>query len=251
MICRKYFKDSGEPFAITALGITFYVVTQEKHSAEVYKNSETLSFESFVQGLMRANGNTEDVVQLMYSALPVDKPGFPNPNRESLGVLAQKMHTHQLQPGKELLILQHKVLGWIDRNLVPDTLHKKSMYTLRQDSPSTEVPLYKWCSDYFVSLGQWVYFGDLLDDINPQLTDAFFNFDELIWKMLYNYPNVLSSDMAIPRAEIVASLRQYFAVPKEQRQDCAWLVDAMEDEMRALGVDNDNLAVLIFHLYFA
>lgn len=97
---REYFDNAGDPFALAAFGMTFYVVTQPKHSAEVYRNSETLSFEAFVQGLMRSNGNDENAINTMYSPLPSSKPGFPNPQGTSLGVLAQRMHIHQLHPGE-------------------------------------------------------------------------------------------------------------------------------------------------------
>lgn len=232
--------------------MTFYVVTQAKHSAEVYRNKNTLSFEDFVQGLMRTNGNKEDVVQIMYSALPADKSGFPNPLGESLGVLAQKMHAHQLHPGSQLALLQQQVHSRIDHILRLESLHVMCTYASSRSADHIELPLYHWCSDYFIRLGQHVYFGETLDQIDPSLPDAFLIFDELIWKMLYQYPKFLSHDMSIPRAQVIASLKKYFEVPQRKRSNgSAWLINAMENEMRALGVDDDNLAVLIFHLYFA
>jgi hypothetical protein len=251
-VARNHFDSTKEPFALTAFGMTFYVITQAKHSAEVYRNAETLSFEDFIQGLMRTNGNSENVVQVMYSALPTDKPGFPNPQGESLGVLAQKMHIHQLHPGNKLVLLQQQVQARIDHLLRLDTLRKVCMYAGSQSSTHIELPLYQWCSNYFVRLGQHVYFGEKLDQIDPALTDAFVIFDELIWKMLYQYPSFLSHDMSKPRAQVVASLKKYFQVAQSKRSDgTAWLINAMEDEMRALGVDDDNLAILVFHLYIA
>lgn len=62
----------------------------------------------------------------------------------------------------------------------------------------------------------------------------------------------MSSDMTMPRTKVIASLKKYFEVPQTERSDgTAWLINAMENEMRALGVDNGNLAVVIFHLYLA
>lgn len=241
---------------MTAFGVTFYVVTQTKQSAEVYKNKDTLSFENFVQTLMRNNGNEEDVIQLMYSSLPADKlQGFPNPYGESLGVLAQKMHAHQLHPGNQLALLQDQVTQRMDYLLRFDTLLGTcSPYatTSSRSLQNIEFPLYKWCSDYFIRLGQHVYFGETLDQIDPALPEVFLEFDELIFKMLYQYPSFLSHDMSKPRGRVIASLKKYFQVPQsERRNGAAWLITAMEDEMRALGVDDDNLAVVIFHLYLA
>lgn len=231
--------------------MTFYVVTQIKHSAEVYRNSETLSFEEFVQGLMRINGNDESTIKAVYSPLPADKAGFPNPHGDSLGVLAQKMHAHQLHPGENLVTLQKLVKVWIDKHANLGDLSKFPS-AVSKGSKSIEVPLYWWCSETFIQLGQDVYFGETLSKIDPDLPAAFLTFDELIWKMLYRYPSFLSTDMTTARNQVIHSLDKYFRVPQSERKgEIAWLVTAMEDEMRAIGVEGENLAVVVFHLYLA
>lgn len=234
--------------------MSFYVVTQAKQCAEVYKNTETLSFEGFVQGLMRTNGNNEHAIELMYKTLPNDKVGFPNPNSESLGVLAQKMHIHQLHPGNnQLVLLQKKVLDWINRQLVTEKIPGLSdcAVTKTKDSTQIEVSLYEWTSDLFVQLGQEVYFGDKLVEAKPDVHRSFLVFDELIWKILYQYPGFLSRDMAAGRSEVVAALAKYLRMPKGDRSDAAWIISAMEDEMASLGVGVEDMAIIIFHLYIA
>jgi hypothetical protein len=232
--------------------MTFYVVTEARHAAEVFKNTETLSFEGFVQGLMRINGNNEYAIRTMYTPLPSNKPGFPNPHGESLGVLAQKMHIHQLHPGNnELIHLQKKVRVWIDSNLTLSYLRKACPYAVRQSSTHIEIPLYQWTSDFFVRLGQEVYFGEALGKINPRVPQAFMVFDELIWKVLYQYPTFLSHDMATGRAEVVEALCKYLQTPIEERTDATWLISAMEKEMRALGIEAEDMAIIIFHLYIS
>lgn len=210
-----------------------------------------LSFESFVQTLMKTNGNDDRVISAMYSALPTNKRGFPNPHGDSLGVLAQKMHIHQLYPSENLVALQHEVKNWIASYLSFDVLQTECSHTSSQ-SLRVQLPLYQWCSNTFVRLGQHVYFGETLNSIDPGLPTAFLEFDERIWKMLYQYPGFLSRDMSVPRKRVVASLRRYFQMPREERAvKIAWLIDAMEDDMRALEIDDENLAILMFHLYFA
>ncbi|KAK7959419.1 uncharacterized protein PG986_004273 [Apiospora aurea] len=249
---RNHFGDTHEPFALTAFGMTFFVVTQAKHCAEVYKNTATLSFEGFVQGLMRINGNSKQAIDVMYADLPSDKPGFANPSGESLGVLAQNMHIHQLHPnGNNLIHLQRKVQIWIDGNLNLGYLLKASTCTTTQSAAHLEVPLYQWVSGLFVQLGQEVYFGQTLGRVAPGATRAFLVFDELIWKVLYHYPSFLSRDMAAGRAEVVDGLCKYLRTPKEEWSDATWLISAMEDEMRALGVGVEDMAIIIFHLYIS
>ncbi|KAK8113137.1 hypothetical protein PG984_013663 [Apiospora sp. TS-2023a] len=250
----SYFVDDGDaPFALTAFGHTFYVITNAKHSAEVYKNTEALSFEEFVQMLMRTNGNDEQTIATVYSPLPVDKLGFPNPEGLSLGVLTQRMHVHQLHPGDPMAVLRSKAGDWISRQLRFDALTKATRsYAVSVTPDHIQIPLCKWTSDHFVRLGQYVYFGHVLDKINPNYADSYLVFDEVLWKMLYQYPNFLCHDMIKPRDEMMASLETYFKIPQnERRGEAAWIINAMEYEMRAIGVDNKNIAIMFFHLYFA
>lgn len=231
--------------------MTFYVVTQVKQSVEVFRQNETVSFEDFVQGLMRTNGNDEKIIKSVYTALPTDKAGFPNPRGESLGVLAQRMHAHQLHPGENLVVLQKEVQKWLACHVNLEDIRACPSATSHSVN-SVDVPLYQWCSEYFIQLGQDVYFGEMLAKIDPTLPSTFLVFDELIWKMLYQYPKTLSADMSNSRSRVIASLNKYFQVPQSKRTGgAAWLINAMEDEMRAIGVNGKNLAVVIFHLYLA
>lgn len=237
---------------MTTFGYAFYVVTHAKHSAEVYKNTDALSFEEFVQTLMRTNGNDERTIKTVYSPLPSDKPGFPNPEGLSLGVLAQRMHVLQLHPGDNMAVLQRKARDWINRQLDFNNLTKACNYSSSQNASHMILPLYEWTSDFFVRLGQYVYFGDVLDTVDPSYATSYIVFDEVIWKMLYQYPNLLCRDMTAPRDKMIASLKAYFQIPRHQRRgQAAWIINAMEDEFRALGVDDENLAIMVFHLYFA
>lgn len=209
------------------------MVTNAKQSAEVYKNTTSLSFEDFVQTLMRTNGNDEHTIKTVYSPLPINKTGFPNPEGLSLGVLAQRMHVHQLHPGDNMVVLQEKVRGWINRQFKLDIIAKGCTHSEAPSSTPVQVqlPLYEWTSDYFVRLGQYAYFGDVLDQIDPNYPNAYIIFDEVIWKMLYQYPNFLCRDMTGPRDQMMASLNTYFKLPPSQRRDqAAWIINAMEDE---------------------
>jgi hypothetical protein len=254
MRARSHFKDSKDPFALTAFGQNFYVITQVKQCAEVYKNSETLSFEGFVQDLMRTNGIKEYAIEVMYKKLPQDKSGFPNPKSESLGVLAQKMHIHQLHPmHDQLILIQKKVQDWINSNLVLEKIpgFSDGAVSVANDAKQVEVSLYHWSSDMFVQLGQDVYFGDTLGKDSPDAYKSFVVFDELIYKALYQYPGFLSKDMAAGRTGLVAAIEKYLRLPKEERRDAAWLISNFEDEMASIDIGVEDMAICIFHLYLA
>ncbi|KAJ3579981.1 hypothetical protein NPX13_g573 [Xylaria arbuscula] len=237
------------PFTLTVFGHTFYVVTNAKDSADLYKDMESLSFDEFVQALMRTNGGDEETIQTVFTPLPKEKPGFPNPDGLSLGALLAKMHTLQLHPGAKLLVLQEKGCGWINTHLTRESMEKECGYAVSRSPTHIEVPLYKWTSDYFVRLGQDVYYGEPLNRVCPNYPSTFIVFDEVIWKMLYQYPKLLCRDMTNPRDQMIRALTAYFKLPKTERVDhAAWIINAMEDEMRGAGMDDRNIAIMMFHL---
>ncbi|OTA91112.1 hypothetical protein M434DRAFT_33033 [Hypoxylon sp. CO27-5] len=185
---------------------------------------------------MRTNGNNDEVMKVMYSPLAIDKTDSQTPKASLLA----------------LSTLQERVQCWIDNNLNLSALRHTCLYADSQGEAHIELPLYQWCLDYFVRLGQHVYFGELLDQIDPGLPAAFLEFDEVIWKMLYQYPSFLSHDMSKPRPLIIVALKRYFKIPRDKRANGAtWLINSMEDEAKAPGIDDDNLALVLFHLYFA
>ncbi|KJK74565.1 hypothetical protein H634G_10094 [Metarhizium anisopliae BRIP 53293] len=143
-------------------------------SDEVYRNSEAVSFDDCVQGLMRNNGNDEEAIKAVFTALPVDKAGFPNPRGESIGPLASVMHAHQLHPGANLAVLQDKVQKWLNCHVHPKEICAKPT-TTSSGRKSVEVPFYQWCLKYFIQLGQDIYFGEMLARIDPTLPSTFFS----------------------------------------------------------------------------
>jgi hypothetical protein len=78
------------------------VLTKAADVAEAYRNIRTLSFNVFVQEMLKTAGNSPFCVEEMYRPLPRDKKGFPNPNGKPLATLARDMHMQQLYPGDYL-----------------------------------------------------------------------------------------------------------------------------------------------------
>ncbi|KAI0381915.1 putative cytochrome p450 [Hypomontagnella monticulosa] len=248
----EYF-GTKEPYSLTVFGNTLYIVTEPHHTTEVYKNDETLSFEMFVQDLFTSNGYSRKGLDATYAKLPRDKSGFPNPQGVSFGSFVQQMHMHQLYPGKNLQVLEDNFRNWFDRNLSLLELKKMcSQYATIGNDGSIEMLLGRWCSDISIRSGEDAYFGDMLSRINPTLADDFIAFDDLGWQVLYQYPSFLSREMSAARAKVQHSFREYLKIPQKQRSasGAIWLINAMEDEAKALGVCTEDIAVLLFNIYW-
>ncbi|KAI1479305.1 putative cytochrome p450 [Daldinia eschscholtzii] len=248
----KYFGNK-EPYSLTVFGNTLYIVTEPHNTTEVYKSDDTLSFEMFVQDLFRSNGYSEQALKVTYAKLPKDKPGFPNPQGVSFGSFVQQMHMHQLYPGKNLQVLEDNFRNWFDQSLsLPELKRTCSQYAAVGTDGSVEMLLGQWCSDISIRSGEAAYFGDVLSRINPNLANDFLVFDDLGWQVMYQYPSFLSREMNAARTKVQHTFREYLKVSQGQRSagGAIWLINAMEDEARALGVCNEDIAVLLFNIYW-
>lgn len=201
--------------------------------------------------MMRILGNSEPAVDAMFTPLPKDKPGFPNPHGKPLGILFRQMHIHQLFPGSNLDFLEARFHEFFDANLTLENLQSTCGYATQKTSDSIVLPLTRWSSDYFVKGGQHAYFGPRLAEIDPSLTDHFLVFDELSYQVIYQYPTFLAREMKASRDRLIGAFRTYLDLPAAERSGDAWFVKAMETEMRAVGIAGDDMAIATLTIYWA
>lgn len=217
-----------------------------RHITEVYKNTDSLSFDEFSRDYMKATGLSEAAVDATFArSLPRDKEGFPNPKGLPFGSLVRQMHLHQLSPGENLQALECRLLAWFNHRLRIEELQKDS----RTDSV-IEVPLYRWCAEFFTRAGEHIFFGDGLSAKYPDLPSVFFTYDELCWQVLYQYPTIFAKRLTSAKRYLHSALKEYFQAPTNQRTGSAWFTRAAENELRALGLSDDDIAVYFLVLYF-
>lgn len=201
--------------------------------------------------MMHILGNSADSVRAMFTPLPRDKKGFPNPHGKSMGILFREMHIHQLFPGENLDFLENRFYEYFDKNLRLDRLKAQCSYVMRKSPESIELPLTQWCSDYLVRGGQDAYFGPRLAAIDGDLTDAFIVFDELSYQVIYQYPRLLAREMLAARDRLLTGLENYMRLSRKERTGDAWFIGAMEDELAAIGMNAKDMAIASMTIYWA
>ncbi|KJZ69547.1 hypothetical protein HIM_11060 [Hirsutella minnesotensis 3608] len=230
----RYFGYSMEPYALSVAGLKTYVLTNADHVGEAYRNTETLSYEEFVRGLMRILGNSQAGVKAMFTPLAKDKEGFPNPHEKPLGLLFRQMHIHQLFPGENLDFLETRFYKFFKNHLELARISDTCPYAVSKSSEDVVLPLTQWCSDFFVRGGQGAYFGP-----------------KLAYQVIYQYPRFLAKAMLTARDGVLNSLRDYLQLPHNQRREDAWFVKAMEEGMRAVGLSDEDMAIATMTIYWA
>ncbi|KAL9128015.1 MAG: hypothetical protein Q9217_003209 [Psora testacea] len=248
---REFFGNSREPFALTVAGSRLYVLTKPQDVSDAYKNTTTLSFDGFVQAMMRTFGSSKHCLKTMYNHVPHDphRDDFPNPHYKSLAKLSRDLHIQQLFPGENLNHLGNKFANYFDECLALKEIASKR-YARHTASSSTVVPLLTWSSDVFTMGGQRAYFGGLLEQIDPNMTWTFLEFDELSWQVLYQYPRFASRRMNVLKDKLIEDLEIYFGTAPEKRTGDAWFTKAFEHEARQRGIGTHDLATMMVTIYW-
>lgn len=246
-----YFNDAREPFAITAANNTFYVLTKPDDVAAAYRNTKTFSFDAVLQDLMQKIGVSELGIQKMFSSPDSSKQVFPNPFNKCLARLSRELHIHQLYPGEGNLLnaIDEEFVRYFDQYLELDSLARRTRYVTSPHKTAVDLSLRTWTSDFFANAGQDAYFGKRLRQIDPDMTWTFMEFDALFWQVLFQYPKVLSKKMNAALDKMIASMKQYFAVPVSERTDTVWFTQALEEEMRLLDTPSNDIAAMMVTIY--
>jgi hypothetical protein len=209
----------------------------------------TLSFDEFVRAIMRTSGSSPFVIQKMFEQPEREKHIFPNPHNKPLANLARDLHFTQLFPGNHLDELLNTFHECFDKSFVMKSLRQLSYVKCVSDR-SVVLPLNLWTSDVMIRAGQEAYFGAYLGEVDPDLTWNFLAYDDLTWQVLYQYPKFLASTMYKAKEKVVDGLERYFTAPAEMRGKSSWFTPAMEKEMRNLGFDTHDVAVMMMTIYW-
>ena len=94
------------------------------------------------------------------------------------------------------------------------------------------------------------FFGDRLLELEPELLQSFFDFDDNSWKLTYKLPGFLSKEVTAAKQKGIDALTRYFQLAKEERPGEAWLVRTLEAEMRHVGIQEPDIAAFIMIFYW-
>ena len=195
-------------------------------------------------------GGSADAVDKMWRTPGVDSPASinPNPGHKMLAHLCEDLYRQQLHPGKNLADLQRGFLHKIEASISWEQM-PQSIVTSFSDGVR-RVSLLRWCRQVLLESATRSFFGDRLLEIEPQLLQSFFDFDDNSWQLTYQLPWFLCMKMRAAKQVGIDALTKYFAMPRDQRIGEAWLVRSLESEMRNAGIGDKDIAAFVFMVYW-
>jgi hypothetical protein len=191
-------------------------------------------------------------IQTVYKPLPKDKPGFPNPNGDSMSTLVHSINVHQGYPGRNLVDLDGLFVKWFDHQFrFPSIMDTCAHYSMKTSSEtcSIQVPLWQFCSEIQVKVAGDVYFGDTLGQVEPDYVRTFLEFDDLCWQILYQYPSFMTTKLTTAMKKMQGALERYLRIPQSQRNS-VFQIKTEEDELRRIGVSEHDMAILFFNIFW-
>jgi hypothetical protein len=227
-------------------GKRLYVVTSPEDNHQLYRNTTTVSRDSFVRNMMLSVGISDNGVSKMHASLPfhIDVKAA-NSIEASL-----QYHNRQLLPGSNEFewLLEEKLIPGLNDALTLEYLKKHSSGQDVADG-RIKVSLWDMCEKIFIRDTGDAFFGKGLWKDNPDLLESFTVWERKNWKFLYGMPKFLSHDMLSARDNIVAHYVRYFNIPAQERTDASYYVKVTENMLRDIGCSDHDIASM-FMLHF-
>ncbi|KAI4256319.1 MAG: hypothetical protein L6R42_006294, partial [Xanthoria sp. 1 TBL-2021] len=225
-------------------GQLLYIVTSPQDVTDIYKNTKTLTFDEYIQDVMKSIGVSDDGITKLWST--PDKSDNLGGLHKALPHAGEDYYREQLLPGDRLDVLWQRVLGLIDSAIQWDQLPRTPSATT-MDGVKT-VSLLEWNRMVLLESVISAFFGPQLLQIDPQLLQHFAAFDEESWKLTYKYPRMISKDMYHAKDQLVAAVETWLNLPRDKRPDGAWLIQKLEMETSKLEMSTKDLAAMITSL---
>ncbi|TGO78287.1 hypothetical protein BELL_0071g00070 [Botrytis elliptica] len=95
---KNYFRNTRDPFTITAAGETLYIITSIFAVNEVYRNTEQLTFDDYITDMMVSFGATPHAIGEMWepSSQKLNRGGGNWPPSKPLAHIAETIIRQQL-----------------------------------------------------------------------------------------------------------------------------------------------------------
>lgn len=250
---KLYRNEFGtQTYKLTLFGQKLYIMTSPQDISRIYKSTDALTLDDFMRGILLRLGASSGAVQKWLPSSGVRIEGQATESSDSMhedyGHLGEQLCRKQLLPGKNLDILQLVLIKNIEQSLQWHKLCKHVTVYYAQEVKA--VSLLSWCREIMSDSATRAFFDDCLMQIDPNLLESFYVFDELSWQLHFGYPRSLSRKMYSAKDRIIDALTVYFGRPKHERKGESWLIGNLEREIRLLGIEDRDIAAIIMPLYW-
>ena len=255
-LVRKYFGNSGDPFALTIAGQTLYIVTSPEDIGAIYKNNVTLSWDTMLNELLNGFGISTPTASKLWNKVPLEitqraRSDMKNTNPRQMSAVHSilDLYKRQLLPGPKFEVINKTLLAYINKFMTGQSVcaanHRVSESDLRS------ISLLSFCSNILVDAVTRALFGDGIYELKPDMTQHLLEFNQDAWMLIFQYPQRSGSRVNVVRRKLLTALRKYIQGPASIRAGQSWLIEHTLDESLLFGVPIEDCAAMLLMIYWA
>lgn len=175
-------------------------------------------------------------------------PSQLNPSGKCLIHLTQDLYKQHLLPGPTFSRLTSKFKTSLTYLTAWGKL-SQDVGTVRNASIN-HISLYDLCAKVMIDSTQITLFDPILFKIDPHMTRSMRQFTDELWKLLYPSPFVDTREVVALRQQYHRAFMIYQRLPTELRKEEAWVVTALIDQYKKLGIHEDDSAAMLVMVYW-
>ena len=221
---------------------TLVIVTTGHDAGTVFNKTRLLTWEKFLIRLAGNFGIARSQIDLFWHEPTAGEERYKdkiNPQNMNLVSWTEALYRQHIFPGESLDMFSNQTLRHLDNSLHWKRLN--SIYTSR----SEPVALMDFCADILLTELTQTLFGQLIYDIQPELTRQLYDFNEDNWKILvFEYPKFAVRRAANAKDSILDAMGKYIQTPEELLQDASELIRSYVKELKRGGCNDQTSAGL-------
>lgn len=94
-------------------------------------------------------------------------------------------------------------------------------------------------------------FGELLQEIEPNIIQDMITFNDYAWMLIFRYPAFTSPKLIGSRRRIMSALRAYMNTPDEQRKGESFAIKNILQGQTITGIDEESRVAMLLMIYWA
>lgn len=240
----RYMGSNREPFAMSFMGKTVYIVSNPKDVADSYRNQKNFSRDTLTKEMYARVGVPWKVADRLFT---VDPNASYNANQVKLlhptDIMMEFYHQHIFPGDRFEEFMSETILPGLDRDMDFDAAIPHPA-ELRRHEESITVSLGKLCVHVFVQGFAEAYYGPKLWEIEPDFINLYLVWEKINWKFLFNTPAFMSRDMLEAKKALVNLFVEYFKIPVGERQSSNFFVISMENSLREANLTDDEIGCI-------
>ena len=234
----SFFEPSCSIFTLNIFGSHIHILTNPSDVATVHKNPTVFNIGKIVAHILMSLGMSKQ------GAYQLTEQTNPNKKKDKTTLQFVNELLTQQTSGMDLKVLARNAVCFLQGHLSPATVLSDPSLWLETRGTKC-IPLNHFVRTTIITTLQGLFFSPALSSLSPDLPETLMAYSSQGYRAWYQYPWFLRLSLDRHIRRLQGAFKTYFAMPKEERQTCAWFTQRLEDTYRGVGATAEDLSVVM------